>query len=434
MIVTADWVLPVSGPALRHGAVLVDEAGRVAAVAPLADLVALSPAEPVEGFDGCVIIPGLVNAHTHLSLTVLGGLVEPMPMRPFLARVTTAIEALTDSDLEASAALGALECLRNGVTCVGDIAYGPEPQAACAGLGLAGVFYVEVLGTTEDGLDALLAQRGFPRERGACAHGRVRCGLSPHTPYTAGPGTLLASAAIARASGASLAVHLAESPAERELMLHGTGPLSGVAHRLAHGFEAPGAGSVAYLERLGILGEVLAVHCANLEPGDPERLAAAKGVALCPRSNAYLANGEPPAAALREAGVRLALGTDSAASNWDLDLLSEARALRKLDPALCPVRLLEMVTVDGARVLGMDDVVGSLTPGLDADLAVLRVGDTDEPEAAVIAAGGRGRIVAVMAQGRWRVRDGRTVGDTSAIEIAAASAHAAAATAISASA
>jgi cytosine/adenosine deaminase-related metal-dependent hydrolase len=353
-----------------------------------------------------------------------------MPMRPFLARVTTAVEALTDSDLEASAALGALECLRNGVTCVGDITYGPEPLAACAGLGLAGVFYVEVLGTTEAELGALLTRRGFPREPGACARGRVRCGLSPHTPYTAGPGTLLACAAIARTSGASLAVHLAESPAERELMLHGTGPLSAVAERLAHGFESPGTGSVAYLESLGILGQVLAVHCANLEPGDPERLAVALGVALCPRSNAYLANGEPPVAALREAGVRLALGTDSAASTWDLDLLEEARALRKLDPALTAARLLEMVTVDGARVLGMGDVVGSLTPGLDADFAVLRVGDTDEPEAAVIATGGRERVVAVMAQGRWRVRDGRIVGHTAATELAAASAHAAAAQAI----
>ena len=434
MIVAADWVLPVSGPALRHGAVLTDETGRIAAVAPLADLAALSPGEPVERFDGCVIIPGLVNAHTHLSLTVLGGLVDPMPMRPFLARVTCAIEAMTDSDFEASAALGALECLRNGVTCVGDIAYGQEPLTACAALGLAGVFYVEVLGTAEEGLDALLTRRGFPRGPGACARGRVRCGLSPHTPYTAGPRTLLACAAIARSSGASLTVHVAESPAERELMLHGTGPLSAVAERLAHGFEGPGTGSVAYLESLGILGEVLAVHCANLEPGDPERLASAKGVALCPRSNAYLANGEPPAAALRGAGVRLALGTDSAASNWDLDLLEEARALRKLDPTLSPARLLEMVTVDGARVLGMDDVVGSLAPGLDADLAVLRVGDTDEPEASVIAAGGRERVVAVMAQGRWRVRDGRVVGDTSAIELAAASAHATATTTISASA
>lgn len=434
MIVTADWVLPVSGPALRGGAVLTDGAGRIAEVAQLADIVSRHPAEHLERFDGCVIIPGLVNAHTHLSLTVLGGLVEPMPMRPFLARVTSAIEALSEADFEASAALGALECLRNGVTCVGDIAYGPQPAAACADLGLAGIFYIEVLGTTEHELEDLLDRRGFPREPGSCAHGRVRCGLSPHTPYTVGPGALLVSVAIAHHSGASLAVHLAESPAEQELMLYGTGPLSAVAERLAHGFETPRSGSVAYLESFDILDQVLAIHCANLEPGDPVRLAAARGVALCPRSNAYLFNGEPPVTALREAGVRLALGTDSAASNWDLDLFEEARALWKLDPTTSAARLLEMVTVDGARALGMDDVVGSLAPGLDADLTVLRVGGTETPEETVIAAGGRGRVVAVMARGSWRVREGRSVEDTSVIERAAAVAHVKAADAIVASA
>jgi cytosine/adenosine deaminase-related metal-dependent hydrolase len=331
-----------------------------------------------------------------------------MAMRPFLARVTAAVQAMTAADFEASAAEGALECLRAGVTCVGDIAYGPGPLAACAGLGLGGVFHWEVLGIAAEELEATLAARGFPAD---CAHGRARCGISPHTPYTCGPALLRRAADFARGRDLSFAVHVAESPAERELMLHGTGALADTAARLARGFTAPGVGSVAYLERLGVLPGALAVHCVSLEPGDAERLAAARGVALCPRSNAYLGNGAPPVAELRAAGVTLALGTDSAASNWDLDLFAEARALLALDAALTPRKLLRMLTRDGARALGLDDTVGALTPGLQADLAVVGTGPAPDPEAAV------------MAAGVWRVRGGEHTQPTRDIGEAAAAAR-----------
>jgi cytosine/adenosine deaminase-related metal-dependent hydrolase len=432
MIVTADWVLPVTGPPIAGGAVLTDDTGRISEVGPLAGVVAAAPHDTLERFDGCVIVPGLVNAHTHLSLTVLAGLVPPMPMRPFLARVTAAIDAMSDAEFAASAALGALDSLRCGVTCVGDIAYGPDPLAACDRLGLAGVVFWEVLGVEADDLDATLEKGGFPRTRAACAQGRLRAGLSPHTPYTVGPETLRAAAAIARETGATLAIHVAESPAERQLMLEGTGPLAEVATRLAHGFRPPGTGSVAYLERLGILHDTFAVHCANLEPGDPELLASARGVALCPRSNVWLGNGAPELAPLRDAGVRLTLGTDSPASNRDLDLFEEARAALALDPALDPARLLEMLTVDGARALGMDDAVGALAAGLQADLTVVRTGATADPEASVMELGGRGRIEAVMTAGRWRVRAGESTEPVAPIEHAAAEAHAIAAAAIAA--
>jgi len=432
MIVTADWVLSVAGPAIRGGAVLTDADGRIEQVAPLDQVVASHPDDVVERFDGCAIIPGLVNAHTHVSLTVLSGLVPRMPMRPFLSHVTAAIQAMSHGDFAASAALGALESLRGGVTCVGDIAYGPASLTACAGLGLAGVFYFEVLGIEHGGLRAQLERHCFPLARGACAHGRARCGISPHAPYSVGPEPLQAAVEVARETGASLAVHVAESVAERELMLGRGGPLLEVSARLAHGFEAPGVGSVAYLARLGVLQDIVAIHCANLEPGDPNLLATARGVVLCPRSNVYLQNGTPPVAALREAGVRLAIGTDSPASNTDLDLFEEARALLALDRDLTPQRVLEMVTRDGARALALDDRLGALAPGLDADLTVVRIGETADPVAAVVATGGCETVQAVMTAGRWRIRDGRPVGDVSVIETRAAAARDVAARAIAA--
>lgn len=429
MIVTADWVLPVASEPLAGGAVLV-EGGRIAMVGTLEGVTAAAPDEPVERFDGCVIMPGLVNAHTHLSLTVLGGLVEPMPMRQFLARVTSAVVAMSEADFAASAALGALECLRNGVTCVGDIAYGPVSLAACAAAGVAGVFYFEVLGAKEADVPSRLEAEGYVSARDSVSR-RLRRGVSPHAPYSSGPGTLRATHAIARRDGAGYAIHLAESPAERELMISGTGARADAAARLAEGFTAPGVGPVAYLERLGVLDGALAVHCVVLEPGDARLLAASTvGVALCPRSNAFLGNGGPPVADLRDAGVRLCLGTDSPASNWDLDLFEEARALQALDPDLTPTRLIEIVTRDGARALGLDGTLGSLAKGLDADLTVLRLPSDARPEAAVIALGGRNRVAAVMTEGDWRIRDGASTAATAAIEAEAAHARAVAKTAI----
>jgi len=423
MIVTADWVLPVTGRPIRGGAVRT-RGGHVVSIGPLDRVAATAPDEPVEHFEGCTIIPGLVNAHTHLSLTVLGGLVEPMPMRPFLKSVTAAVLAMSDDDFAASAALGALESLRCGVTCVGDIAYGPEPLAACADAGLAGVFYWEVLGIDAGDLSGELADREFPTDIDRCTTGRCRCGLSPHTPYTSGPELLRATRLVAQRHHIGFSIHVAESPAEQELMLRDGGPLRETATRLAHGFKRPGVGSVAYLEQLGVLEGAAAVHCVHLEPGDARRLKrTARGVVLCPRSNAYLSNGDPPVADLSSSGIYLGLGTDSAASNHDLDLFEEARAARRLDSTLTSRRLLAMLTVDGARVLGLDNICGALEPGLSADLAVIATGATAEPESAVIDRGGRATIVSVMSAGAWRVREGKATLPTLSIERAAAGAR-----------
>jgi cytosine/adenosine deaminase-related metal-dependent hydrolase len=430
VILTADWILPVTGRPIRDGAVLV-RGPRIEAVGTLDDVQSAAPDEALECFDGCVLMPGLVNAHTHLSLTVLGGLIPPMPMRPFLSRVTAAILAMSDDDFAASAALGAMESLQAGVTCVGDMVYGPEPLAACADAGMAGVFFWEILGIDAGDLSGELAQREFPAKPDSCTHGRTRCGLSPHTPYTAGPELLRATWNVAQRHHMGYAIHVAESPAERDAMLRDHGPLAETAHRVAHGFRSPGIGSVAYLESLEVLKDAVAVHCVNLERGDARRLKrSARGVVLCPRSNAYLRNGEPPVAELSSAGIYLALGTDSSASNHDLDLFEEARAARLLDPTLTARRVVAMLTHDGARTLGLDTVCGALDPGLYADITVVRTGANTDPENAVVRVGGRDSVEAVMSAGVWRVRDGKPVLPNLALARAAAGSRAVAQRAI----
>lgn len=408
MIVTADWVLPVTGPPIRQGAILVRR-NRIRELGALDEIRAHSRDE-VHSLDGCIIAPGLVNAHTHLALTALAGVPDERRMVPWLKQVVTAVRALDADDLAASVAYGAVRCLESGTTCVGDIAFGPESLSAAADAGLGGVFFWEVLGIGPSELPETLAEREFPGADGGA--GRARSGLSPHSLYTSGPRLLRAVHSLARAAGSPFAVHLAESAAETELLLTGAGPLEPVAMRQALGFKPPRKSPVGYADSLGILDGAIAVHCVRVDGRDAGYLAArAAGVVLCPRSNAHLDNGVPPVATLLEAGCRIALGTDSLASNEDLDLFAEARVLRDVAPSLTAQRTLEIMTVEGARVLGVDGRFGNLAPERSADFVAVTAPPTDDPVRTLLEVGGRGTVRAVMAEGIWRVLDGRPTPD-----------------------
>lgn len=409
MIVTADWVLPVSRPPIRNGAVAVR--GRtILEVGTLAKVSSRYPEAVVCDHQGCVITPGLVNAHTHLSLNALAGLVPSMPFPAWLARIAEVSRALDEEDHIASATLGALQCLQSGATVVGDVCYGPEALSAAGDMGLGGTFFWEILGVDGDDLASALEHREFPDDPAACAGGRLRCGISPHTPYTSGPDLLHATYQLARKRNAGYMLHLAESAEESRLFARGDGPLAALAERLAHGFTTPRSGAVEYAHRLGVLNGAVAVHCVHLGTGEAQLLAEhARGVVLCPRSNRYLHNGTAPVADLHALGADMAIGTDSAASNEGVDLFAEARAVNALDHGLSASRLLRMLTLEGARVLGLDDLFGSLEPGKQADLAIVRIGPTDHPAERLIEVGASAVVRGVMSAGAWRILDGRPV-------------------------
>lgn len=349
-------------------------------------------------------------------------------MAEWLGRLVKATRALSDDDLAASASLGAEQSLLCGVTVVGDIVYGPEAPSAAIDAGLGGAFFWEVLGITESELAEELARREYPADPVGCG-GRIRCGLTPHSTYTSGPSLIRATHEMARDQGSPWAIHLAESGAESRLLAYGDGPLSGVAERLAFGFHPPRRSAVAYIDKLRALDGAVAVHCTQASPNDAQRLARhARGVVLCPRSNAFLHNGAPPAQVLADAGVPLGLGTDSAASNEDLDLFEEGRALLKIAPALGAERVLRMMTVEGAGILGVDDRLGSLEAGKEADIVVMSLRGGPDPVEALVALGGLGRVRAVMTSGVWRVTGGKPVFQSDAaskIERARAKAEAA---------
>ncbi len=406
LLISADWVLPVVSAPLRDGAVLV-EGDRIAAVGARATLDAETAAD-VERvhFPGCTITPGLVNAHTHLTLTALSGVVPPAPFHEWLPRLVSAMGPWDIGDHEASGVVGAQECLLAGVTVVGDIAYGAAEVASASRAGLGGVYYWELLGLDAEQIGEQLAYLRYPTSHDGYG-ARVTAGLSPHSPYTSGPALLRAVHARACELGVPFAIHVAESAAESQLLRDGTGPLAEVAARTAHGFAPPGTSTVAYLAALGVLDDATAVHCCHLEDADRDLVARhARGVVTCPRSNRYLDNPPPAVAPLLSAGVAVGVGTDSSASNHDLDLMAEVREVASAEPGLPSEALLRMATATGARALGVGDRYGALAPGMQADVAVFALGQHDDAERSVIASAGRDTVRAVLSGGVWRVRDG----------------------------
>lgn len=427
MLICADWVLPISRKPIRDGAVAIVN-GHVAAVGRKRELLGAYEDQECRVFRDSVLMPGLVNAHTHLALTALQGLVPPVAFEQWLPQLVTAMKSWSHDDFAASAAVGAERMLEAGCTVIGDVVYGPESVAAAADNGLGGVYFWELLGIDADELPAVLERAEFPVVGGGRCGMRTRCGLSPHSVYTAGPRLLQAVRETALELDVPFAIHVAESTAETRLLRDGDGPLAGTAARMAKGFKPPGTGSITYLDRLGALDGATAVHLCQCSPTEIPRLAATvRGIVTCPRSNRYLSNPIPRVDRFLRSGVPVGIGTDSVASNYDLDLMADVRCLHDAEPDI-PVRtLVEMVTAMGAIAIGVEDRFGILEPGMEGDVAIFKIGRTEEPEAAVVRLAGRETVDAVMASGVWRVLEGKVISPNTDAAAAAAAAAARAA-------
>lgn len=381
-VIRAGWVLPVTAPPLRDGAVAVRE-GVLLDVGPAAELLARHPGAPVQELPASVLLPGLTNAHTHLSLTALAGrLPRDAGFLSWLGSAARAAAALSPEEVAASTDLGLLESWRLGTVLVGEVTTRAEGWDRILAHGrMQGRVYFEFLGVTEDRARERFAAAARAAARLAAHPGAdaVLPGLSPHAPYSVWPDLWARTGELARRHGFRWTTHLAESPDEQRFLLEGTGPLREYLEGLGvwdGSFPVPGRGAVALLEAAGALDErALLVHGVHLEPEEMDRLAAAgAALCLCPRSNAYLGLPPPPVQALHERGVRLCLGTDSKASNRDLSVWGEMRAVRRLAPSIPAARILEMATVRGAMALGMSHLSGSLRPGVMANVVAVEFG------------------------------------------------------------
>ncbi len=309
--VSAEWVVPVEGPPIENGAVAIADDGTIAEVGASADL------GPGEHYDGCVIVPGFVNAHSHLEYATYAGFGDGLPFVPWIGMHVARKQALDPEDMVAIATIGALECLRSGITTIGDCSFSGAAAAAAAATGLRAIVYLEVFGRDVSALDR------FHELHSAIApllSDLIAVGVSPHAPYTCTVEVYRACAEL----GLPLATHFAESPAEREWLVAGRGDWSPLASLLV---PPPGETGIRLLAAAGLLGPGLtAAHCVHADPEEIELLAEhGVGVAHCPRSNGFLGCGIAPLEELRTAGVPVSIATDSPASTPSFDLFEELR-------------------------------------------------------------------------------------------------------------
>ncbi len=420
----ARWVVPVAGPPIAEGVVVVDRR-TIAYVGPRDS----APEGEEHDLGNVILMPGLVNAHCHLELTAMRGFLEDLDFRRWILRLTNARRAVLDDDaLLDSARYGVEEGLRAGITAFADTCASGVVIRALRDYGVRGVMYQEVFGPDPVQCDAAVAEL---RERVAGLRyletPLVRVGVSPHAPYTVSDALFVATTALARELGARMAIHVAESEVEQRLVVEGTGSFANGLRRRGIDVRPRAKSPIQLLNDLGVLEQrPLLIHCIRASEGDIHTIATtASPVAHCPVSNAKLGHGVAPLVEMLAAGVTVGLGSDSMASNNRMDLLEEARAAllaqrgrvgSSESPSAADV--LELATIGGARAIGIDDVAGTLEPGKSADLAAFALDGLEpvqDPIAAAVFTLGGSRAQFVTVAGDVKVRDGVLIGARSGL-------------------
>ena len=374
--VSADWILPISDSPIHGGIVTIDD-GRIVAVAEHdgSDVAALGRA---------AVLPGLVNAHTHLELSYLRGRIPAAPrfldwVRPMLAARRERSQELEQVIADAAAAAIA-DAHATGTAVMGDVSNTLMTVPLLRDAGMSACVFHELIGfagvnAEEQVAEARRAVDAIPAARD------LRPSLAAHAPYSVSPALFAAIRRDLEEHGPAVStVHLGESPEEIELLTKGTGPWRGLLEELGvwnDGWRVPQCSPVEYLRGIGFLDRsILAVHGVQLEGADLARLRTL-GVTLvsCPRSNRHVGVGSPPLEAFYAMDVEVALGTDSLASVDDLNMFAELAEARRIAPKVPARALLRSATLTGATALGFGDQFGSIEPGKRAALIAVRVPD-----------------------------------------------------------
>jgi 5-methylthioadenosine/S-adenosylhomocysteine deaminase len=414
-------VLPVSRPPLEHATVAEHE-GRIAYVGPRAG----APEGTDVDLGDVALLPGLVNVHTHLELTVMRGFLEDLEFRSWIFRLTRARrEVLSPETMVDSARAGIAEGLLAGVTTYADTNDSGAPFHAMRTMGVRGISYQEVFGPDPaqcaEALAGLVEKVSVLRREETAL---VRAGVSPHAPYSVSDSLFHATGELARAESLPIAVHIAESEDEWNYVRLAEGSWA-ASHRSRGIAVVPrGDSPIHMLERNGVLNaRPLLIHCVRTGASDVQAIARHDcAVAHCPASNAKLGHGIAPLLELLEAGVRVGLGSDSVASNNRMDLLDEARLAILMQrarsgryDAVSAADVLELATLGGARALGLDAEIGSLEVGKAADVAAFplrhpRSMPVYDPATALVFSGVGASASFVAVAGQPLVRESRLVG------------------------
>jgi len=398
----AGWIVPIEPAGVLAGHALIVDAGRIVALVPSADADLRFAAREHVAMPRHVLLPGLVNAHTHGAMSLFRGIADDVPLQAWLERHIWPREArfVAPDFVYDGARLAAAEMLRSGITCCNDMYFFPDASArAFLEVGMRAMLGLPVLDFPTPyaaDADAYLA-RGLEIRDALKHEGTLAFSLSPHAPYTVGDATWQKIVVYARQLDLPIQTHLAET-----------------AHEVATSLAEHGRTPLYRLHDLGATGpQFIAIHGVHLG-ADEIALLAAQGchVVHCPISNMKLGSGIAPVSALVAAGVNVALGTDGAASNNRLDLFAEMRIAALLakvatgDPSMLPAQqALVAATLAGARALGLDREIGSLVAGKQADVVAVDLSALDalpcyDPVSHLVHAVGREAVTDVWVAGK----------------------------------
>lgn len=395
----ARYVFPVCGEPLAGGVVTLDGV-RIARVD--------NQSLPTEDLGNVALLPGLVNAHAHLDLSdIAAPLGFPGIALPEWIGLVVRSRRESVLSMVQRCRLGLAESLRLGTTTLADIAQGgkraapdmgrPEERPDVMALG-------EMIAPTAQRVDSALEDA---RQHLAwCQVSGVRPGLSPHAPYTVRPELFAAAVRLSRERHVPLAMHLAESPEEMQLLADGGGPFRELLERLGAWDPAvhpPGRRPLDYLRYLAQAHRALVIHGNYLDDQEAAFLAHHAdrlAVVYCPRTHAWFGHRPYPLESLLEAGVAMAVGTDSRASSPDLSVLAELRRVAVAHPAIPLATVLRLGTLAGAAALGLADECGSLTPGKRADMVAVALPEHETNDPHELLLGGEGNVRGVWRLGR----------------------------------
>jgi len=410
-LIKAAIILPIEGPPLKEGALLLKE-DRIEACLSASDLVLLKDSHeiPVYEFGNAIVCPGLINLHTHLEYSLLRAHQAGLGFMPWLKSLIEATRGWHEKTWRLSADLGVAAVLKAGTTCVVENSYAGYSLESLAQAGLRAVVGLELFGVNQDTASdqwqrwlaklAMVKAKASPTLAACLADKRMKLTVAAHAPYTVCPALWSIAKKWASDNDQIVLAHVAESQnecrwfqtADPELDSHlafafGSIPTyKGDAVEACRSWRKGGQTPVQHLENYHLLDEKLLVaHAVQINDADAEILSRrAVSIAHCPRSNSRLRNGVAPLELFCKHKLQFGLGTDSLASNDDLDLLAEARFAVALKRALSPESrfdakaALEAVTIKAARSIHMDSEIGSFLPGKKADLAVFDFSGDDK--------------------------------------------------------
>lgn len=415
----ARWVVPVTTPPIENGCVIT-EGNRIIWVG---ERTHAPSAERDEELGDAFLTPGLVNAHTHLDLTAMRGLLDGLPFFQWVRTLTAATRELDDADVRDAALCGLAEGIAAGSTTFADTAPNEAAFNAMRQLGVRGIAYREVFGPdsrdAEKHLALLSDQLDSMLQR---ATDLVQVGVSPHAPYSVSDALYAAVARLAVERRIPVAVHIAEGADEQRLVTEGGGDFADFLRGRGIDVTPRGTEPMALIERADLLKrETLLIHAVRLSESVIPRIASAGcGVAHCPASNAWFGHGVAPLAAMLKAGVQVGLGSDSVASNDRMDILEEARVAALAQRAvsgrhdlITAKQAFRLATLGGAEALNLDEQIGSLEVGKQADIAVFAMsaqgGPVTDPYEALVF-GPRPRTIRVLVAGAELYHEGAVHG------------------------